>query len=240
MVLSFWKQFHPDIKVLPATKLSYGLYPYKVVLSIKGAAMLRNSSAFETQMSARRNINYGGSWRRPVEPSARDLVLLERIRSWNMNIPVDVKMRIEDSSVQIYSTNQPTLVAFVKSIFEPEDRERIVSISAPADQKALDIIQAGYTYNPKRDLNYRFRVNIRDGRYDIETRANLLSILESQGDQVRVPPGTRKMMEKTNGEYIWGAYFYCNDENVNLLFALVCPTFIRNIDRYYSDDTPAE
>lgn len=231
MDTSFWTQLQPDIRITAPTQLFYGKYPYKLDLEITGAAMLRDQADFATQMSNWRQSNYGGSWRIKKIPSANDLKILTALREWRSNMPVNMKMRIEDPGVQLYAETEDELKAFVLKTFDG-DYHWLKIATGPKTAADLDLLKTGCVIKPKRRLDFKFKFIIRDGRYSQETRTSVLNILQAQGDQVRIPPATLKMLGKDKHDYIWNAYFYANDEAIHLMVSLVAPTMVRTVDRF--------
>jgi hypothetical protein len=237
----FWKQLHPDIAVKESKQLLYGKYPYRLVLFCNGGSMLRYpDTPFNEQMSWKRNINYGGSWRgNNKTPSAKELKFLETLLSIRGRINEQteqgnesVRMRIEDPYIQFYSTDEKLLQHLAIEMFtDHSPLDFLNSITVPYDQESLDLITNGYVL---KNSQHACKIHIRDGRYSYQSRTALLNYLDSLGDVVTIPLNTKKILGRDKSDYIWGAYFYSNDEKIHMMINLIDPRFIRTVERYHS------
>jgi hypothetical protein len=227
----FWKQSCPNISQRTTNHLSYGQYAYKLVIAVNGANMLRYQTDFDFQLKTQRLINYGGSWRRRTAPNEQDIALLEKLRSYRSDLPAGMRMRVEEPHIQFYSTDEDKLKTLVQDVFVgiPAD-EYLTSISAPKSRQDLDLLNQGFVL--RRANDYAFRMHLRDGKYPKPVKKQLLDLLDAQQDQVRVPPNTRNNLTQDRSDYLWGCYFWCQDESLRLLVDLIRPRTIRQIDRF--------
>lgn len=235
MDISYWKQYHPKIHHLGTTHLMFRQYAYRLVVTLPGAAMLRCDKDFAMQMAEeKRIINYGGSWRpgpAKAPPSAADLLILEKLREYKRELPDGLKIRIESPSIQFYATSEALLKKLHHDIFHGVDSSRyLVSITGPRSPDEFQLIEQGFVIKKKGD--YPFKVHIRDGRYSHAVRSQLLSLLDAQGAQVKIPRATRHMMTKNKGDYLWGCYFWCQDESLQFMIGIIHPQAIRTIERF--------
>ena len=77
-------------------------------------------------------------------------------------------------------------------------------------------------------MGYRFKIILKDGRYDTDTKQRILNFLQNMGEeQVSVTRGTCEMLAKPSG-FIWNCYFYTNDPGVNVFLNLISPGIISN------------
>lgn len=206
--------------------------------------MLRYPDAdFDSQMEWKRTVNYGGSWKpeRYKKPSFNDLELLNRLRDVRAEIlernNEDIKIRIEDPHMQFYSVDEKLLQNLANKIFAGigfEASSYITSITLPASQQDLNLLTQGFVL--KNNATFPFRINLRDGRYSESIRESLLKYLDSLGDEVEVPQNTRRQLERSRGDFVWGGYFYCTDENIRIMISMIQPRLIRSVDRYHSQD----
>lgn len=233
----FWKQCCPDISLAFTTHLSYGQYAYRLVLKVHGSTMLRHHDDFNTQMDGRhRQVNYGGSWRTWRQPSRQDICVLENLRSYRSDLPDGVRVRIEEPYIQFYASDEQKLKTLVQTIFvQVPASAYLESITAPKCQKDLELLTEGFVLCRKKD--YAFRMHIRDGRYHKTVRDQLLTLLDAQQEQVRMPPRTRDHLVSDRSDYLWGCYFWCQDDSLRLLVDMMWPRTIRHIDKFLD---PAE
>ena len=235
----FWKQLHPDIKIETTKHLLYGKYPYRLVLSCSGTRMLRYPElSFDDQIASQRNINYGGSWKKLKFPFEHELHLLHILRDIKAELAEsdnqDIKIRIEDPLLQFYSTDIKQLQDLCGKMFEQLDPSMfLISITLPASIQDLDLLNQGFVLRSNSD--YAFKINFRDGRYSEDTRDSILKYLDGLGNDVKVPPNTRRQLERVQGDFMFGCYFYCMDQNIQLMLSMIHPRLIRSIDQYHSE-----
>ena len=238
----FWKQLHPNIKVEHTKHLLYGKYPYRLVLKCVGTSMLRHPDAsFEEQAEWKRNVNYGGSWKPKLirRPEPYEFALLHRLRDIRAELLEQdndsIKTRIEDPLMQFYTVDEKLLQDLANKMFTGLDAANYIqSITMPGSAEDLKLLHQGFVL--KNNSDYPFRINLRDGRYAESTRESLLKYLDSIGDDVSVPQNTRRQLERARGDFVWGGYFYCADENIRIMISMIHPRLIRSVDRYYSQD----
>jgi hypothetical protein len=242
MDTSFWKQLHPDIQVQAAKQKLFGKYPYRLVLRCNGAAMLRYPEiSFDEQLLYRKRVNHGGSWRmKPTyQPTPLELNFLTLLKDIKLDLGEqnneDIKIRIEETNIQFYAINEKLLQDLSGTLFANDQyKEFLHSITVPKSAQDLDKIMQGYVL--RKSSQYSCRINIRDGRYSQSIRQSLLNYVDGLGEDAQVPTSVRRSLEKATGDYVWDAYFYCNDPNIQLMIQMINPRLIRSVDLYYCDD----
>lgn len=196
---------------------------------------------FDEQMQwSQRVINYGGSWRAKTNyyPRPAELSLLSNLRDYRAEVSQsgseDIKMRIEDPLIQVYAKDLKILEEFASVAFHnvPNIDSMLDSITVPKNNHDLKLLQQGYVLRSHSD--YACKINLRDGKYNLGVRTSLLNYLDALGSDVSIPNNTRQQLEKSRGDFIWGAYFYCMDEDIKLMIGMIDPRLIRSIDRYHS------
>ena len=198
-------------------------------------------TAFDAQLEWKRTVNYGGSWKPKLykSPTKSEMDLLYRLRGIRAELleqdNEDIKIRIEDPHMQFYSVDEKLLQNLANKIFAGIDASSyITSVTLPASQQDLDLLTQGFVL--KNNAAFPFRINLRDGRYSESVRESLLKYLDSLGEDVEVPQNTRRQLERTQGDFVWGGYFYCTDENIRIMISMIQPRLIRSVDRYRSQD----
>jgi hypothetical protein len=101
------------------------------------------------------------------------------------------------------------------------------SITRPTNDRERELLQTGKKLL-KSTPEYNFRINFRDGKYDLDTKRHILNYLDSLGDTVRVPDHARKELTKkyTN---TWDIYIYTKDSSITTFLQLIEPRIIRTI-----------
>jgi hypothetical protein len=155
-----------------------------------------------------------------------DIEWLEYLKTFKAAVNFDCKIRIEEPRIQIYASNEQDLLDFVKQI-PSQYIEYAASITRPANDRERDVLLSGKKLM-KSTPEYNFRINFRDGKYDLDTKLHILNYLDSLGDIVRVPDHARKELTKkyTN---TWDIYIYTKDSTITTFLQLIEPRIIRTI-----------
>jgi hypothetical protein len=227
-----WKNLAPNIEVLPTQKIFYKQYLYKLELVAHGGQSINSkysvAKSLEVRERSYRAINYGGSWavRMSYSLAKADIEWLEYLKLFKAGVAFDCKIRIEEPRIQIYASNEQDLLDFVGQL--PEQYiEYAVSITRPANDCEREALQSGKKLL-KSTPEYNFRINFRDGKYDIVTKQHVLNYLDSLGDTVRVPDHARKELTK-NYSNTWDVYIYTKDSSITTFLQLIEPRIIRTI-----------
>jgi|688.fasta_scaffold14800_17 hypothetical protein len=228
----FWKNLVPDIQVLPATKLFYKQYVYKLEMLAYAGKSVSTSMTVEESLAYRkismRQINYGGSWaiRSKQNIKNADVEWLKYLKGFKQSPTFNCKIRIEEPSIQIYSDNEKDLYNFVAEL--PNDYKKYVTgIARPETDQVKSLMLAGKKV-VKKPPTYEFKICFRDGNYEPSTRQSVLNYLDGLGNLVRIP---KHFKEEFNKPYnnIWDCYIYSNDINIATFIQLINPNLIRSI-----------
>ena len=232
MALLFWKNLVPNIEVLPTQKIFYKQYLYKLELVAHGGQSINSKYSVMHSLDIRqrsyRAINYGGSWavRMSHSLAKANVEWLEYLKLFKAGVSFDCKIRIEEPRIQIYASNEQDLLDFVNQL-PGQYIDYAVSITRPANDREREVLQSGKKLL-KSTPEYNFRINFRDGKYDLDTKQHILNYLDSLGDTVRVPDHARKELTKkyTN---TWDIYIYTKDSSITTFLQLIDPRIIRTI-----------
>jgi hypothetical protein len=232
MDTSFWTQRNPNIGIEHTTKKFYGKYLYKLVVYCPAGRLISSSGELADELQYRKEFNYnhGGSWYRRTQSttlSSARIDLLESLRTLKtLNLP-DLKIRVEEPRIQLYSTNIQQLENIISNYLSVAPTSYIETISGPADDDAETILNSGAIIR-KNDTGYRYKILLKDGFYSLESKRNMLDYLQNIGpEQVRVPRGTYFMLN-SNSQYIYGCYLYANDLNITTFLQIINPGIVTN------------
>lgn len=228
-----WKNLVPDIEVLPTQKIFYKQYLYKLELLAYGGQSINSSHTIEESLSLRqrsyRAINYGGSWAAKLNSNIvnADREWLKYLKIFKATVKFDCKIRIEEPALQIYAANEQDLYNFVKQLTNDYTLSFVKTITRPANEAEKQILQSGKKLL-KTTPEYNYRINFRDGKYDLDIKTSILNYLDSLGDIVRIPTHARQELSKpyTN---IWDVYVYAKDPSITTFLQLISPRIIRTI-----------
>jgi len=236
MDTSAWIQYNPKITIDHTTKKYFGKYLYKLVIyapagrlidSKPGESMdraLQRRRAIYSQVS--QNSWWGARQNRDIDNA--DIDLLEILRSIRLNRPAGIKLRVEEPRVQIYAETEQQLENLVKTHLGTQFCNHVESMVGPANNKCADILNSGAILR-KKDVGYKYKVILRDGRYDFDAKQSILQYLLNLGeDQAQLPKSGYDMLNK-HTSYIWNLYFFANDPQVTSFLSLISPGIVSNI-----------
>jgi hypothetical protein len=233
MDISFWTQCNPKIALEDTTKKFFGQYLYRMVVYAPASRLIRDKKpvavCLEHAKNLTRNIN-AGYWglRRDRNLNEADVDFLERLKSVAANKDLNVKLRAEEPYVQIYADSPERLEELVRNEFAAEHRRYVQSISRPADDKAADILNSGAILR-KKDVGFRYKILIRDGKYPGEVKQNLLRYLTNlDSDIVKISKTGLETLNKSYS-YVWNLYLYTNDADIVTFLNLLHPNIVLNI-----------
>jgi hypothetical protein len=177
-----------------------------------------------------REMNFGGSW---VPRNSRwlpqaNIPLLEKIREFATERSDSFCIRVQEPWVHIYSVTEQDAKNII-DLLPLNSKTTVTSVHVPQDQTAANLLLENKILKKSRRNPYQFKIYLREGRVDLNTKNQLLNYLESLGDQVRLPPASRKAF--TNGfTGFWGVYLYTNDTSITTFLELISPGITANIN----------
>ena len=174
-----------------------------------------------------RQFNPGGYWGKgPTSIDSIDVGLLHAVRELKDNNP-NVRMRVEEPEIQFYAETETELKSLANQLAAKYNAV-LLSMSGPASADTVELLKTGVIIR-KKEFGYKYKIVLRDGRCEVETKQQILNYLENMGtDEVKVSPGTERMLNsKSNG--FWGVWFYANDEKVTTFLELILPGCVLNI-----------
>jgi hypothetical protein len=233
-----WTKLNPNIHISHVNRRFYNQYYYKLEVMVTGSGFLRDpeSSIIEQAENRKkrnelRKINFGGSWRhnRAVDPTDHDLQLLQKIRTAQQKYK-SLKLRIEEPRFQVYSTDEDELYKFASDIVD-SNNQHIVSLFKPTTADHLALLKQGYTIS-RKPANYPIKAYVREGRYTLQTKSQVLGYLKAMPEEVYMP---KHFIETFTKEYesVWNCYFYIKDRSILTMLALICPSLIRTTEEYH-------
>lgn len=228
----YWKKLIPDIKIVPSTQLFYKQYVYRLELQAYAGKCISSPATIEETLAVRkisyRQINYGGSWRSRINRNLKnaDVAWLKYLQTFRQANSNNLKIRIEEPAVQIYSSNEQNLIDFVRDL-PNEFKKYVTSISRPESNQTMNLILAGKKV-VKKQPTYEFKICFRDGNYNYNVRSDVMNYLNSLGDLVRIPEHFRDQFTKPY-DTIWDCYIYSNDIKLATFIQLINPNLIRSI-----------
>jgi hypothetical protein len=227
---SFWNKIQPGIKLATTVKQFHGRYLWRLVIHAEGGRLLDSKLAsLEAALEHRRAMaqsgyNFGktGWFYRSPNLDLVDLTLLRTVQEIKIGMSGSVRTRIEEPNIQFYTQDEATL----KTIALKIDARYIQSVMYPQPEQ-VELLRSGAIIT-RTELGYSHKVIVRDGRYSLQTKQQLLCYLDGLGDTVKLSKTARSMLEKPY-ESTWGVFFYTNDPAVVTFVSLIDPGLISNI-----------
>jgi hypothetical protein len=232
MDLLFWRKVNPVILCEATRKVSYSKYLYRVDILAPGCKLINTTddpSVYEDKIQARlaaQKLNRQGWYHARQQLIDADCDLLTELKrfieSWD-----HIKTRIEEPSIQFYAETEDELQGIARAI-NPKWHSRISRVTMPRNDEQAALLLEGKLLVSDR-VQYKYKVNMRDGRYSPEVRAQIKSYLDGLGtDVVSYGKGTRDHLE-ARFDTMWGCFFYTNDSSILTFLSLIAPSIIGKI-----------
>jgi hypothetical protein len=237
MDINFWNKLQPGIATATTAKQFHGRYLWRMTIHAEGGRLLDTKSGdLAAALQHRINLYQVGFklnsyWRsnRNNQLYKVDLNLLRTVQEIRSNWSGQVRVRIEEPNIQFYAEDETTL----KTVALKIDAGYIKSIMHPLPQQ-VELLRSGAIIT-RTALGYSHKVIVRDGRYSLQTKQQLLCYLDGLGDTVKLSKTARSMLEKPY-ESTWGVFFYTNDPAVVTFVSLIDPGLISNIHTMVTRD----
>lgn len=237
MDLLHWHNLNKNIKFEPTKKQYFNRYLWRLVYEIKKISLATDKYVFDipNYVREKRRIEHdtkkypptsGGYYGYYYKPEREtwegvDEVLIDRVRTITNTFKDTVKFRSEHNTLQVYAETEDDLKRVASAICADE---YVTHINSPKPGTE-DALRNGHVYMSK--INYKYKVILRDGNYDTQTKQSIWNQL-SQRDDVKIPPQLKRELSKKYPA-LWGAYFYTNDDSIITILALICPSIVGKI-----------
>ncbi len=194
--------------------------------------MLTMSEAVEYRRAHARSYNWAGSWlhgqHRGNSLAITDVSLLTIARDIKNRYGNTIRIRVEEPMIQYYSDSQETLKEIAREFTRPHDyRSCVKEINGPESVEQAEILLTGAIIR-RNTPDYRYKVVLRDGRYSVEIKRQVLSYLENLGDQIRLTPRCQEMLASPF-IHCWGVFFYTDDPDLTIMLRIIAPDLVGNI-----------
>jgi len=232
MDTSFWIQCNPDITVEHTTKKYFGKYLYKLDIYSPAGRLIYSKgdilSGLDHRKRTAKTINHAGWWGSGGNNfkgiDRADVGLLDAIRTLRNNPAHTIHLRVEEPHVQIYASTESELQSLVNNKFG-QFLPALFRITGPESSTAANILETGAIIR-KKEVGYKYKVILRDGRYTQEVKAGILQYLINIGvETIKLPKSAINSLG-TNNSFIWNCYFYTNDLSINTFITLISPGII--------------
>jgi hypothetical protein len=233
MDLLFWTQLNPKIIYEPTRKQFYNKYLYRLVINCPGGRLIHDKSgnmhhALKMRIQHHRFLNRGGSWwaSQNKELDNASVDQLENLQELFREFESDIKIRIEEPTIQVYSNNKDTLKILANGI---NDKTQLEAIQFPKNSVQEALLKEGKILTkPSSKIQYKYKVMLRDGNYGANTKIQMLNYLDNLDGDAKVSKGTRDMLQAPF-KYLWGCFIYVNDPGVLTFLNIICPNIVLNI-----------
>jgi hypothetical protein len=229
MDLSFWNNLNSDIQIQNTSKKYFNEFLWKLVIHAEGGRLIdTKSESLSEALKARidrEEFLYSSRiiWNLHFRTAKNaDLELLQSIKKIKKEYS-HIKVRVEEPSIQFYTQSEDIL----KEIAQKLKSDCMIAISGPKDKRNEELLNSGHIIR-KKETPYRYKIHLRDGRFDPTLKIQLLHYLENLGDEVKISAGVRRMLS-SDFSHSWGVWFYATDPSVTTFIHLFDPTWVSNI-----------
>jgi hypothetical protein len=232
MDISFWKNLSPDIEFENTSKKYFGQYLYKLEVYAPGCKSIHATDIPKDLTSRGRThpgYNLGGSWwniKLQNWLSKADMSQLSRLQ-YIKNIFPDVKVRTQEPTISFYATSEDVLKNIILEM-DKVHQANVKNITGPESAEIGELLSNNNKILVKRKPAYQYKVCLREKKFATESRQQILSYLDSLGELIKIPTGTRTQLIRTHG-WLWGCYFYTNDPGVVDFVRLLNPDIVREV-----------
>lgn len=237
MDILYWTQKNPNIVVGRTTKKYFGKYLYRLAIYCPAGRLIYYAGDLNKRLVMRKLERTGplvqpGWWglnsialSRIDLPNAKTK-LLEEIRSVKNN-PVfsNIHVRVEEPHIQLYAATESILIGLITQTNIGLFSDHFYNISGPKDAIETQILDSNCIIR-KRDIGYKYKVILKDGRYTKEVKNNIMQYLNNIDPTILKLPESCKSFFYAGHSLIWGCYFYTNDLSVNTFLTLIAPGIV--------------
>lgn len=241
MDLFHWRNLNKDCKFYPTKKQYFGRYLWRVEFNILKVHLVTADYIYDISKTVARELleaqrlyqqhnlhakksgyQYYHLYNQLEEWEKVNAPALERIRSLMKEFNnTRMKFRIEGDRLQIYTETEDDLKEICDAICFPES---IKNITGPKEGTE-DALRNGEVYMAK--IDHKFKIMLRDGNYDFETKQHILNQL-SQRKDIKIPRAVERELGKKYPA-LWGAYIYANDDSIITILSLIAPGIVGKI-----------
>ena len=216
---SYWNNCQPKVVLQRTTKLFYNQYLGKLAYSLQDARYIKRFAAGAIPLETK-----SPPWGSKTRPIDRDS--LEDFRK--AKVQHKVKVRIYEDTFTVYANTEDELKKFNNSL-PVQHHMRVETVSLP-DPKEIAQLVNGDIVIPDSHRAGKLKVIVRDGKYDAELLKTIIAWLRNDPG-VELTASIEKVSLVLRGgsqRYIYGCYFYVDDETTITMLNLMHPTFVRN------------
>jgi len=226
----YWKTLNSDIEFKTTRKQYFGQYLWRLEMSAHCADVTRYDdmvaevARLKKQAIIRNTTSsaWNNRWCDPHYYDQIDYSLLRSIKTIKSEFADLVKIRIEDSAVQFYARTESAMKQVAGAL---SHRGSLKSITGP-EIGTESLLYADVIISKR--IQHRYKVMLRDGKYNLQTKQQMLHLLQDQGDNVKITAGVVHAFTRPYPG-MWGAFFYCNDLAVTTMLALMSPGIVGKI-----------
>jgi len=227
----YWSNLSLDVKFKETKKQFWGRYLWRMEIYADCAYIAfeedpQHAVAMLKYQAVNRS-NFGGSWKRPYfyndvrKYDNVNYTLLASIKTIKESLGDTIKIRVESDRMQFYAGSESELKQIAAILSDTTCIEAITGPRAGTEQ----LLSSNAIIAPK--IPFKYKILLRDGSYNVELKAQILNLLESQED-VKITAGLRHNLKRPFPS-IWGAFFYANDLGITTMLNLMSPGIVGKI-----------
>lgn len=231
--LSYWAKSNPGVAFEETRKQFFGKFLIKVAYEFQSACYINKAKPGKMQeyinwrnlqatiRTGSFSVGYNPYWTRDHNANT-NVDLLEHFSDIKRKHD-QLKYRIESRQFGVYSSDENLLKAFNDAI-DPAYKHCLHTVTSPRDSQHSDLLTNGHLLSAKKS-QYKYKVMLRDGKYDPVAKQQLLNYFDSLDDMVKLPKSVRTNIEKGYA-YTWGSYIYTTDLSILSFVSLIVPGIV--------------
>lgn len=232
-------KFITKSQLKPVTKAFHGTYLYRVECHVYGAWFLRSIkknwqlSDLANFVVERQQVEAAMIRERASGPTKWDLKRMADLMGVD---PATVwachesrhehKSRVERNIFSLYFSTEQEVVDMLTKY--PLLAKKVYHIFAPSSDSVAEQLKDNVVF--QRNPTHKYKVDIREGQYDLALKQQLQSYISNFPKDFRIPSGLKARLENNHSTFLYGHYF-ANDIGILSFVKLIAPSFVRKIYR---------
>ena len=234
---SYWRNSYSGLVVRPTRKLFYGQFLWRICMYIPGSGVInQRTGTVQENIEFRMrnwhnwpNYNWAGSWGGAVGPRPQlqnsiDLNQLLLVQDLCDQLGKQIRVRIEEPHVQFYANDEQT-IRYIAERFAGYPL-CVMEVNGPENDRCQQLLISGAIIR-QSPASHRYKINLRDGRYGVAVKQQILTYIDSLGDQIHLTDSCRHQL-RSDHDMMWNVHFLTNDSDIRIFLSLINPNLVRN------------
>lgn len=222
--MSSWTKLNPTVKFINTKKKFFNEFLHKIVINAPGCRIVHDTNDAATEIMYRlsstlwANNHYLNRWK-SANPD-----LLQYLIDVKKSFGNQIKIRVEDPLISIYSTDINTLYTIANNNWPTT----IIEVHTPKNPEAISSLENGFIIG-KIAKEFQYKLMFKElYRISYEEKLQIKNYIYNLGDDVKISAGFKKYFNSSN-QYLPNGYVYAKNENIATMMNLIYPGLIYKI-----------